>query len=61
MEDELTGAPKETSNNENVVVAEEANVDETITAEDEAINEMENYLKNEQKIKSYEEKMSLDI
>ena len=61
MEDELTGAPKETSNNENVVVAEEANVDETITAEDEAINEMENYLKNEQKIKSYEEKMSLDF
>ena len=35
---ELTGELKETSNNEILAVAEEANVDETITAEANYIN-----------------------
>ena len=41
MEAELTGALKETSNTNNVAVAEEANVDEAITAEAKARNKME--------------------
>ena len=38
LEAELTAAPKKTSNNENLEVAEEANVDEVITAEAKASN-----------------------
>ena len=33
LEAELTGAPKDTSNTDNMDLAEEANVDETITTE----------------------------
>ena len=40
LEAKLTGALKETSNTDNLAVAEEANVDEAITAESKAINEM---------------------
>ena len=58
---ELTEALKETSNTDNLAVAEEANVDEAITAESKAINEMENYPKYEKNTKSYEEKMNVDI
>ena len=61
LEAELTGAPKETSNTDNSEVAEEKNVDESITAEAKAINEMENYLKDEQNTKSYEDTMNIDI
>ena len=61
MEAELTVAPKGTSNTENLDVAEEANIDEAITAEAKASNEMENYLKKERKTKSYKEKIDIDI
>ena len=47
MEDELTGAPKETSNNDDVDLAEVENVDESITAEAKDSNEIVNYLKEE--------------
>ena len=59
MEAELIGAPKETSIANNMTVAEEANVDESITAEAKAINDMENYLKEERNTKSYEDKWTL--
>ena len=49
MEAELTGAKRETSNNDDVTVAEEANVDEAITAEAKARNYMENDIKDERK------------
>ena len=45
LEAELTGAPKETSNTDNVDLSEEANFDEAITAEPEENNEMENDFK----------------
>ena len=45
LEDEMTGALKETSNTENSEVAEEANVDEAITVEAKAGNDMEIGLK----------------
>ena len=61
MESELTGAPKETSNTDNVDLAKEANVDEPITAEYKASNYMENYLKEERNTKSYKDKMNIDI
>ena len=61
LEAELNGAPKETSNNEDLAVAEEANDDEAITEESKASNDMENYLKDEQKTKSYEEKINIYI
>ena len=57
----MTGAPKENSNTDNSLVAEEANGDESITAESKAINEVGNYLKDEQKTKSYGDKMNIDI
>ena len=41
------------------MVAEEENVDESITAEAKAINDMENYLKEERNTKSYEDKWTL--
>ena len=52
---------KETSNTDNLAVSEEANVDEAITAESKARNEIENDLKDEQKKKYYEEKMNIYI
>ena len=42
-------------------MAEEANVDEAITTEAKAINDMENDQKDEQNTKSYEDKMNIDI
>ena len=45
LEAGLTGASKETSNTENLAVAEDANVDEATAAESKASNEMENDLK----------------
>ena len=42
-------------------MAKEANIDEAITAEAKASNKMEIDLKDEQKTKSYEEKMNIDI
>ena len=42
-------------------MAEEANVDETITAEAKVRNEFENDLKDEQNTKYYEEKMNINI
>ena len=53
MEAELTGALKETSNTDNVAVAEESNGDEAVTSESKASNDMENYLKYEWKKESY--------
>ena len=61
MEAELTGAPEKTPNNDNLAGDEEANVDEAVTADAKAINDMEIDIKQEQKIKSYKEKMSIDI
>ena len=58
---ELNGALKETSNTDNLVVAEEANVDEAITADSKARNEMDNNLNDEQNTKSYEEQINIDI
>ena len=48
LDAELTGALKETSNTDNSMVADEANVDEAITTEDKAINDIGNYLKYKQ-------------
>ena len=61
LEAKLSGAPEETSNTDNSEVDEEENVDEAITAEDKSINDMDNYLKEEQKTKYYKEKMNIDI
>ena len=49
MESELTEAPKNTSNTDNLEVAEEANVDEAISEEYKASNNMEIDLKEERK------------
>ena len=46
MEAELTEAPKN-SNTNNSAVAEEANVDEAVTAEDKACNDMDIDIKEE--------------
>ena len=45
MEAELTEAPKHTSNTDNLAVNEEANVDEAVTAEAKASNDIEIDLK----------------
>ena len=42
-------------------MAGEENVDGAITAEDKAINHMENDLEDEQNTKAYEEKTNIDI
>ena len=42
-------------------LAEEENVDEAITEESKASNEIENDLKEEQKTKSYKETINIDI
>ena len=57
----LTGSPKETLNTDNFAVAEKENVDEAITEDSKARNEMENDLKDEQNTKSYVENMNIDI
>ena len=61
LEAEMTGSLKENSNSDNLAVAEEENIDEAITAESNASNEIENYLKDKQNKKSYEEKMNIAI
>ena len=61
LESELTGALKDTSNNDNSAVIEEAHFDEAITAEAKTGNKMEIDLKYEQKTKSYEETTNIDI
>ena len=45
LEAELNGAIKETSNTDNLVVDEDSNIDEAITAESKASNEMETVFK----------------
>ena len=61
MEAESIEAPKKTSNTDNSRVAEEANVDEVVTAEAKASNDMKIYLKEERKTQSYKETMNIDI
>ena len=48
LEAEFTGSSKKTSNTDDVAFSEVGNVDEAITAEDKAINDMENDIKEEQ-------------
>ena len=61
LESELTRSLKETSNNDNLAVAQEENVDEDINEEAKAINEMGNDLKDEKNTEAYVEKMNIDI
>ena len=61
LESELTGTPKETSNTDNVDLAEQENVDKAITAEAKAIKDMENDIKEEQSTKYYKQTMNVDI
>ena len=61
LEAELTGALKETSNTDNLAMAEEANIDEAITVEAKASNQMEINLKDNKNTKAYEETMKIDI
>ena len=61
LEAELTRELKETSNTDNLVVAEEANVDEDINAEAKYRNEMEIDLKYKQNTKTYEDTINIDI
>ena len=56
LESELTVTPKGTPNTDNLEVAEEANVDEDITAEDKASSDTKNDFKEGKKTKSYKEK-----
>ena len=61
MEAELTESPKKNSSTDNSEVAEEANVDESVTAEAKAGNNMEIDLKEEQNIQEYGETINFDI
>ena len=61
LEDELTRALKKTPNTDNQAVAEEANVNEAVTAETKASNDMDIYLKKELNTQEYKEKMNIDI
>ena len=61
LESELTGTPKETSNTDNVDLAEQENVDKATTAEAKAIKDMENDIKEEQSTKYYKQTMNVDI
>ena len=54
MKSELTEAPKENPNTDNLAVAEEANVDESVTAESKASKDTESDLKQELKKQAYE-------
>ena len=53
MKSKLTEAPKQNSTTDNLAVAEEANVDESVTAEAKASNEVEIDLKETQKTQAY--------
>ena len=61
LETGLTGALKETSNTDNLAVAEEENVDEAIIEGSKASNEMEIDIKYKQKTEAYEETMNINI
>ena len=61
MEAGLTGALKKTSNTDTSAVAEEANVDEAVTAEAKASNNMEIDLKEQQKTQAYKETINIYI
>ena len=61
MKAELTGSPKKTSNNDNLEVDEEANIDEAVTAEAKDSNDVEIGLKEERKTRAYKETMNIDI
>ena len=57
----MTGALKESSNTDNLTVAEKGNVDWFITAEASDGNDMKIDLKDKQNTEAYEEKMRIDI
>ena len=61
MEAELTGALKKTSNTDNLVVAEEANVDEAVTEEAKAVDDMDIDIKEERKAQAYQKTMNIYI
>ena len=61
LEADLTGAPKQISNTDNLTLAEVANADEAITSETKARDYMENDLKEERNTKSYKETINIDI
>ena len=61
LEYELTGALLKTSNTDNSAMAVYANVDEAITIEAKASNEMKIDLKGEQNTESYKETTNIDI
>ena len=61
MEAELTGALKKTSNTDNLVVAEEANVDEAVTEEAKAVDDMDIDIKEERKTQAYQKTMNIYI
>ena len=61
LEAELTGALETNSNTDNLAVAEEANVDEAITAEAKVGNDTEIDLKEECNTESYKDTMNIDI
>ena len=61
LESDLTGAPIDASNTDDVTLDEVEKSDEAITAETKASNEMGNYYKKEQNTESYQYKMNIDI
>ena len=61
MESGLTGSLKKTKNTDNLAVAEEANVDEAITAESMSRNDVEIYFTEELKTRAYKYTMNIDI
>ena len=61
MEAELTEAPKTNSNNDNLEVAEEENVDEAITTESKSIKDVGIDPKEERNTQVYKEAMKIDI
>ena len=61
MEATLTGSPIDTSNTDDLEVDEEENADESITKLAKSINEMENYLEEENKTEAYQETMNIYI
>ena len=61
MEAELNEATKINSNTENVAVAKEANVDEVVTVEAKAIDDMYIDLKEERKKQVYKQTIKIDI
>ena len=61
MEANLTGAPIDASNTDNLVVAEEANDYEAIASVAKSSNDMEIDIEEEHKIEAYQETMNIDI